>query len=312
MTDEVVDAAIDFWLTGARNEPRLDLSFYGGEPFLAAGLLKRAMERARRHTSAGQRLKFMTPTNGLLVDRAALDDGLDLAVSIDAVDRPCDRQYPNGEDPVPRLLATLPDLLPHAPLARMTVTPMNVGRLCRNVQAVARLGFRRIVFQPAWELAWDAMAIDTWAREHARLLTWAVGAHYAGVRIPDLPNLNGIEARLRRGTQRKACGSGVELAAVATDGSVFPCYRFVFGSDYRLGDVASGITQRGAQEEFASLDPDGLRSEDGSCATCAARDGCTHFCPALGHQMCGDLRRVPGVVCALTRAQVLAVRSAIG
>ena len=60
-------------------------------------------------------------------------------------------------------------------------------------------------------------------------------------------------------------------------------------------------------EPYAELDPRALRAEDGSCATCPARDGCTHACPALGWAMARDLRGVPSSVCRLVRAQVAAV-----
>jgi uncharacterized protein len=299
MTEEVVDAAIDFWLASAGEEPRLNLSFYGGEPWLEAELMRRALTRARSRVGAQQSVQCMAPTNGLLVDRAALDGGFELAVSIDAARNAFERRYADGRDPTP----ALPALLPHAPLARMTVTPSNVAQLCQNVQAVARLGFRNIVFQPAWELDWDSSAIRLWSREHACLATWMRGARQAGARLPELPNLTGVLARLRR-------GAGVSLSAVATDGALFPCYRFVFGADYRLGDVVAGITAHEAWRELAALRPDELSPEDGTCTSCAARGGCTHFCPALGHQRCGDLRAVPAVVCALSRAAVLATCSA--
>jgi uncharacterized protein len=311
MAEEVADAAIDFWLGSAGDEPRLDLSFYGGEPFLEPELMRRATGRARRLARGGQSVRCMTPTNGLLADPAALGDELELAVSIDAVGEASERRHADGRNPTPALLAALPTLLPHAKLARMTVTPGNVGRLCENVRAIARLGFRSIVFQPAWELEWDTSAIRHWSREHGRLTTWMRGARQAGLALPELPTLGGILGRLRRGAPRRPCGSGVSLCAVATDGSIFPCYRFVFGTDYRLGDVDRGITAGEARRELGALDPDDLRPEDGACARCEARDGCTHFCPALGYQRCGDLRAVPAAVCELMRAAVLATRAVL-
>ncbi len=311
MTREVVDAAIDFWLGSASDGPRLDLSFYGGEPFLEPELMQRALARARLHARPGQSVRCMTPTNGLRVDPALLSGEIELAVSIDAVRDTSERRYEDGRDPSQALLAALPLLLPHTKLARMTVTPDNVGRLCENVQAIARLGFRSIVFQPAYELDWDRSAIEHWCRQHVRLVTWMRGARQAGVALPELPNLTGIEGRLRRGVPRRACGAGVSLCAVATDGAIFPCYRFVFGAEYCLGDVTRGISAPELRRELGMVSPDDLRPEDGDCASCEARDGCTHFCPALGHQQCEDLRAVPRVVCELSRGAVLAVRAVL-
>ena len=88
---------------------------------------------------------------------------------------------------------------------------------------------------------WDRGAVSLGPRT-AGLRTWVAGARCAGVQVPDLPNLTAAEARLSRGAARKPCGSGVNLAAVATDGSIFPCYRCVFGTDYRLGNVVGATS----------------------------------------------------------------------
>ena len=210
----------------------------------------------------------------------------------------------------------IPEILrldPRAKLvARMTVSPANVSELASNVRALARKGFRRIVFLPAFEEDWTDEALGLWAREHRRLATWIIGARRAGQRLPELPSISGIEARLVRGTPRRACGAGERQAAVATDGRVFPCYRFVSDdalSAFRLGDVRDGSWDEEVLARFADLVPEQARPEGGSCRSCASHDGCTHFCPALGALHLGDPRGVPAVACRLMRVQVEVIRS---
>jgi uncharacterized protein len=310
MSPEGVDAAVDAWVAAARAEPALTLSFYGGEPCLEPALLHRAMARARAVAAPGQRLRCWTATNGLAVPTALLDLGLELAVSIDGVVGADERRTADGRSARDDLLAALPALLPHARLARVTVTPANVVRLCRNLQDLARLGFRRIVVQPAWELVWGDDAVAAWTREQERLATWVAGARASGSPVPELPHLAAVERRLRHGAPRFACGAGESHAAVATDGGLYPCYRFVFGAEYRLGEAGLGITDREAQRAIA-VPVDALRPEEGGCAACPAADGCVHYCPALGHLLGGEPSAVPAVVCALHRATVMAVRRAL-
>ena len=295
------------------------LSFYGGEPLLALAAMRRAVGRAR--DALGRRhLRVLTPTNGMQTGDEVIafcrDEGVELAVSIDGDPASTERCFPDGRPATQALLDRLPALLaqsggPRRPaLARVTVTPTSVGQLASSVRRLARLGFGRILYLPAFEAEWDDAAIATWAREHRRIGTWIVGARSAGLPVPDLPDFRAVEERLARGAPRRACGAGVRLAAVSTDGGIYPCYRLVFGEDdgCRLGDVERGYTNQEALARFAAFDPDAMRPEEGDCATCTARDGCTHACPALGWEMLGDVAGVPAVACRLMRAKVEAIR----
>ncbi len=318
MSERTLDQAIDQFARHASGSDVM-LSFYGGEPFLALGAMRRAVGRAE--AALGKRhLRVLTPTNGMHLDGDAAafcrEAGVELAVSIDGDPASTERCFPDGRPATPALFDRLPALLAQgdaqrrAAIARMTVTPTNVGELASSVRRLARLGFGRILYLPAFEAEWDDTAVATWAREHRRIGTWLVGARSAGLAVPDLPDFRAVEERLSRGTPRRACGAGNRLAAVSTDGGIFPCYRLVFHEDdgCRLGDVEHGYTNLEALARFAAFSPDAMRPEDGDCTTCASRDGCTHACPALGWEMLGDVAGVPAVACRLMRAKVEAIR----
>jgi radical SAM protein with 4Fe4S-binding SPASM domain len=102
----------------------------------------------------------------------------------------------------------------------------------------------------------------------------------------------------------------VSHVAVATDGTIYPCYRTVFdprGATAVLGHVAGGRGAPEVQRAYAALDPGRPRPQDGDCESCPAQGGCALFCPALGLLLAGDIGIVPRVVCELTRAQVAVV-----
>jgi uncharacterized protein len=322
MSEQVADQSVDLLLRHATG-PKTSLFFFGGEPLLGLETMRRATTRARAAARPGQALEVGVTTNATLLRGEALDfcrsSGLRLAVSLDGDAGPSERLDASGEPVSAELGERWPDILALGAhdggartTARMTVTPTNVAHLADNVRRVAALGFRRIVFLPAFELAWTEPAIEVWAREQRRIGTWLRGALAAGRRPPVLETWRGIDSRLVRHKPRRPCGAGVRAAAVSTDGGLYPCYRFVFADDaeaYRLGHVSSGFADTAALELMATLTPARLRPEQGSCASCSARDGCTFFCPALGHLMLRDPWGVPATACQLMRAEVAAVRA---
>lgn len=318
MSPEVARKAVDLLAEHAA-DGEVTLSFFGGEPLLSLDLCRSAVEQTRRAVDGKRRLRVLLPTNATLLDEAALawcrDEDVEVAVSIDGDAKETERRDASGRPVAAELTARAAEISTALPkgrlMARMTVTPANVERLSTNVRALARLGFRRVVYLMAYEEPWNDEAIAAFGREHRRIGTWLVGAHGAGANVPDLPAWRAIEERLLLGKGRQACGAGRRIAAVSTDGGLYPCYRLVFRGDdsgVRLGDVDAGFTGREALERFAAFDPNDVRPEQGSCASCAAADGCTHACPALGWTMLGDVRAVPAVACRLMREQVAAIR----
>jgi uncharacterized protein len=319
MKPEVVDAAVALFAKHADDHGNLTLSFFGGEPFLDRPGMAHAIRAARTAVGDRRALRLATPTNGLLLDEETLSfcktEGIRLAMSIDGVTATASRCDASGRDcgealqrAVSRVLSTEWE---HPVLARMTVTPANVADLANNVRALTRMGFRKIIYLPDVEQSWSDEAIARWGAEHERIGTWLVGAWGAGVRVPVLPTWRSIEKRLLFRTPKRACGAGERLAAVTTDGRLVPCYRFAFeqGEDHVLGNVHDGFTRDSSLARFAGLDAGGLHPQEGSCETCDARDGCTHFCAAQGWLALRDPLGVPALTCKLMRAQVAVIRT---
>lgn len=318
MPPELADQAIDWFVANAAPEGTLGLSFFGGEPFLAKQHLRRTTIRLRGQLPSDRRVRVVTPTNALVMSDGDMawcrQQDVELAISIDGDANSCGRKHANGSACEADLMRTVPEILrklgPGAALARMTVTPTNVGALCSNVRALGRMGFERIVYLPDYDTDWDDTALSIWRREHQRLATWMLGARSAGRNPPELPAWKAIAARLR-GAARRRCGAGIDQVTVTPDGGLYPCYRFAYAKNaraWRLGDVCDGIVH---PEKVARLEravANDLRPEHGSCAECPAAEGCTHHCPALGFIATADVERVPGTVCRLMAAQVEAVR----
>jgi radical SAM protein with 4Fe4S-binding SPASM domain len=319
MPDKVVDQAVDWFVANAADAGTLDLSFFGGEPFLATRQMRRATSRLRGLVPPDRGVHVTTPTNALAMSEQDVawcrQQDIELAISIDGGPQTPGRKLADGEDCAGKLADVVPELLrklpPGSTLARMTVTPANVGSLCANIRTLARYGFERIVYLPDYDARWNQTTLLLWRREHERLVTWVLGARSAGKQVPELPAWKAIEARLRRGLPRRRCGAGVDQVTVTPDGGLFPCYRFPYAQDaeaWRLGNVSDGITHPERIALLERLDANRLQPERGACASCPAADGCTHHCPALGFLASGDVSRVPETACRLMEAQVAAVR----
>ncbi|MBW2261769.1 MAG: radical SAM protein [Deltaproteobacteria bacterium] len=301
MSPGVARAAVDLLAESRRD--RLSLSFFGGEPFLALDAMDAALERASCVLHGPH---VTCTTNGTAMEGRASDlvsgHGIELAMSIDGLGGPDERSMGSPGE-VTRYVRQVQSLSRDDLMARMTVTPSNVGHLVASIRSLRDLGFQRIVYQPAVELDWDAASVEVWADEHRRLGTWQLGLRSAGRRVPDLPSWRRVESTLR-GARLKACGAGTRLAAVRTDGSLVPCYRLVFTDLESIGDVESGFARTPVLERYEALTAGSRRSEDGDCSTCDAARGCTYYCPAMGQIMLGDPRAVPAAACRLMRAQV--------
>jgi radical SAM protein with 4Fe4S-binding SPASM domain len=316
MAPEVVRRGVDVLFDHAPRVGTAAVSFFGGEPFLATGLMREAAARAGARRRLGQRVTYSAPTNATALDDDAYgairDLDLELVVSLDGSGN--ERRFASGEpaEEAARFAARrVVGLRPRRLTARLTVTPANVAALADNVRSVAALGFPTAVYLPAYEAAWDPAAVAAWREQHERLADWLVACAQAGVTVPDLPPLRGILARLD-GAPRRHCGAGVSHVAVGVEGTIYPCYRTVFdrrGAEVALGHVDGGLTRADVIAAYAALDPRRLRPADGACDSCAAAAGCTFFCPALGLWQEGDLAAVPAAACALLREQVAVARA---
>lgn len=317
MSFDVAERALRLLFDAAPAGEPVAVSFFGGEPFLVPGLLRRIAERARELAGPDRRLELTVSTNGTAVDAEGMalmrELGMRVAVSYDGDQGQQERPLARGGSSLPDIRDRLPDLLGldiPRPLGRLTVTPDNVAFLADNVRTVHGAGFDRILYLPAFEADWSGRALAEWARQHDRLATWLIGLRGGGGRAPVLPAWRGIFARLR-GSPRRHCGAGVNQVTVSVDGRIYPCYRSVYdpgGEQLVLGDVWEGLTQADRRGGLAALDPERPRPAAGSCDDCSARDGCGFFCPALGHLLLGNTAAVPESACALTRVQVALCR----
>ncbi|MCK5800568.1 MAG: radical SAM protein [Deltaproteobacteria bacterium] len=297
--------AVDWLVDQAPKGSQPSIGFFGGEPLLAADLLNKVVAHGRKRR--GDDIRFTMPTNGTLVDREAADalerGGVELALSVDDATV----SAKGGEQhTLAGVEENLEQLRRFAPTVRVTVTPDNVENLFETIIRIYQAGFQKIMHQPALEVAWPQEALETWRAQHEALADWSCERLARGEAIPELVVLEGIIARLG-GQAQGYCGAGVRMGAVDPEGRVFACYRSVYDPQADrlvLGHLREGWVNEPLIAAYAKLHPHRAKPEEGSCQTCPARDGCTAYCPAMGHALLGDLRAVPANACHLMKIQV--------
>lgn len=298
-------AAVDRLFGACPPGGQVNLSFLGGEPLLARGVLRRATEYAvclgRRQ---GIRVELSITTNGTLVTPDDGDfferHGFAVTVSLDGVGAVHDRQraYKGGGGSFDRIVTNVLPLLARQRRmqvsARVTVTPRNL-ELPRTLGALIGLGFHSVGFSPmlASPTGHDQMGRD----DLAAMLGQMIACCYeferrvtAGERYPFSNAVNAMK-EIHRGTHRPyPCGAGAGYLGVSADGDLAACHRFVGDAQGSMGNLSSGV-DRERQDRW--LKERHVHRQE-PCRSCWARylcgGGCHHEVIHRGRPACDYIR----------------------
>jgi MoaA/NifB/PqqE/SkfB family radical SAM enzyme len=153
---EVARAALDVLL--ASPAPAKVVSFFGGEPLLEPGLIRRAIEHVEGHAAAGSPIRFRLTSNGTLVDRAfagfLAEHDVDTRLSWHG---PETARRGSGEAPVAHLQRLLAELRTHHPeflrrgvTVRLTLSSRGLPHLADDVHHLLEQGVARISVVPVF------------------------------------------------------------------------------------------------------------------------------------------------------------------
>ena len=294
MSEQMVDAALSL-LAPAEPGCRRSIRLGSGEPLLAIPMMRRIVERIALFEEPRPR-PYVT-TNGTLLTPETRDwlieTGWDVKISLDGPKSIHDRWrlLPDGLGTFDRIEESVVDLAHRLPSDRYGVNAV----LCRGAhpravfEGLADLGVRSIELVP---VAHRDPAVLPSPEDVARYEGFVVdGArrHLEGVDGPDLFKLSGFRRyvyRLMGYYLRGArCGAGRNFVAVAYDGAVYPCLRFVGAERHKLGQLPQGIDldaylafQRG---------PGRPHQQRAACSRCWAAPLCGGPCYAVS-EMIGE------------------------
>lgn len=310
MSSLTAQKAVEFFLSRAISgvEPRVNITFFGGEPFLELDRMEEVIVFATQlGKKMRKRVSFAATTSGVIAglqaERLLRTTQMSLLVSLDGT-REGNRQRPflSGRDSYEVVARNLPKLVEWASdvTVRMTFTPENLD-LLSNVRHVFALGAPWIALCPVLEHDWT-LHQPALEAAYDELMSW-FAAELRDGRTPALDGTWGLiwqidqSIRFRTERPKRPCQIATGLLAVDTSGNIMPCHRFLNRREDWLGSVESTTlaAERWKYVHLASRDLLG-------CDGCIANQVCGGGCRVVVLSGGGGLNDVNPAHCITLRA----------
>ena len=290
MRSEVAEASVEMLLVECATRPNIHVTFFGGETLLNFPVMASTVLYAeRRAAEMGKHIEFSLTTNATLLNDEIIeflsDHHIGVTVSIDG-DRELNdsqRVFHNGKGTYDTIVPNIQRLLKRHRTnsigARVTLTAgvSDVRRIYRHL--TEEIGFDAAGFSPAtaspnrlYHIGVQKMdnVLDQFAA-----LAWEYRDFAMAGKQHGFTNASDTIKELHTGISKAyACGAGLGLLGVGTEGDMSLCHRFVDSPVGKMGNVFDGI-DRDARKDFLDTHHVGARTD---CATCWARPVCAGGC----------------------------------
>ncbi len=315
MSFEVGKRALDFLIENSGTRRNLEVDFFGGEPLMNFDTVKRLVEYARSiEKEKNKNFRFTLTTNGVLIDKDVIDfankEMSNVVLSLDGRKEIHDRfrvDYAgNGswEKIVPKFQELVKSRGNKNYYMRGTFTHANPDFL-KDIQTMLDLGFTELSMEPVVCAEGDPSALTQEdlpivLEQYEKLAELMIQRKKEGRPFTFyhyMIDLSGGPCIYKR---ISGCGSGTEYMAVTPWGDLYPCHQFVGEEKYKLGDIFNGVTNKEAQEEFASCNVY-AREE---CRSCWARLYCSGGCAANAYHATGSVKGVYKYGCELFKKRM--------
>jgi len=317
MSDEVAVAALDhvFATVGRK---RIKVSFFGGEPTLNMGLIRRVVEHVRAIAPKhGKEYAFAITSNGVISDDALsylIGNGFIFVISMDGVPLVQDTLRPlaGGHASSRRVEGTLASLVASNArlMVRGTVTGYNLGRMEDGVEYLHGLGVRVLHYEPVThagrgrsgsalverpdpdEFVWRFVSCLDLCSLHGMSL---INSSYMNFLTPAVKFCDAMAGSRLVVT----CAGDVSLCVEVQD-TCHPCRSdaFVGHVDTRSQALALDHEKHRAIVSEVPID------RNAACTTCFARFSCGGGCPIKNHHATGHYGSLDDYRCRINRRLV--------
>lgn len=290
MQAEIAEASVEMLLQESGSRPNIHVTFFGGETLLNFPVMRTTVRYARRRAAeVGKQIEFSLTTNATLLNEEIIEflseNRIGVTVSIDG-DRELNdsqRVFHNGKGSYDVIVPNIKKLLKRHRTnsigARVTLTAgvSDVRRIFKHL--TEEIGFDAAGFSPAtanpnrlYSIGGQKMdnVLDQFAE-----LAWEYRDYVLEGKQHGFTNASDTIKELHTGISKAyACGAGLGLLGVGTEGNVSLCHRFVDSPVGKMGNVKDGI-DHGARQTFLNTHHIGARYD---CHTCWARPVCAGGC----------------------------------
>jgi uncharacterized protein len=271
-----------------------EVTFFGGEPLIQKELALKIIDYG-----IGLKIKaYSFTTNATLIDEDFLKElksrpaDVNFLVSIDGPENVHNRHRQNYKATEHGI--NLLKKHGYDPEARMTFTPGTIPHLAYSVYFLHGLGFNNIAFLPADSNKFDYTDDDyfEFMVQLTEILSW-----YDQTEPESRPRLKFLEDV--KNTKNAPCGLGRGYVAVDEKGDIFPCHRFCFIPQSKIGNIETGL--KNEMKEFYSCFS---KYNFATCSTCGAQKYCFGSCPAANYFSHGHTLVPDQKICNFKRAEI--------
>lgn len=314
MSADTGKKALDFLMHRSGQRKHLEVDFFGGEPLLNFDIVKEIVAYGRiLEKQFGKKISFTITTNGLNMNEEIIDyfnEEMDnVVISIDGRKDIHDRMRPihAGTGSFDAIVANAKAFVRKRKgsyYIRGTFTRQNLD-FAKDVLFLADEGFAQLSIEPV--VAEEGESYSIRKEDMPRILEEyeeLVGNYIA--RKKEGRPFQFFHFMLEDGNgpcykkRVKGCGAGYEYAAVAPDGTIYPCHQFVGDKDLIMGHVDLGITNKPLSEKFADCN---ILSKP-QCHTCWAKYHCGGGCAANAYKFNKDIAIPYETGCTLQKRRI--------
>ncbi len=307
MSRETAFHAVDLLAEQIRLEknlprPKVQISFYGGEPLIAEELIKEVISYAEEKLlpDLAEEMRFEITTNGLLLKDEFLPYAkkhkIMLALSHDGLGQDFGRIDRGGNPTKERVDEVLKRLLSYFPktVIMMTLHPEMVSSLTESIKFFRDAGVDCVNLTLAhgekiqWTKEHQAELISQLETLAEYYVEWNQGDSRFRFAPFDVKIRNYI---LGKSSDDRMCHFMGDKLMVDVDGRFFPCNHFIGNEEFLIGNVEEGPDM----EKIQSLDRQ--RVEPETCRDCGYKDRCRHLCACANHGHTGSMCQVSRLQC---------------
>ena len=315
MSEKVALAAIDFLIEHSHGRRNLEMDFFGGEPLMNFGVIKKTVEYGRSlEEKHGKVFRFTTTTNGMLlndeISRYLNSEMNNVVLSLDGRREVNDEMRPNAggrgsyDTIVPKYRHFVSLRGDRDYYVRGTFTKNNLD-FSKDVLHMADLGFDQVSVEPVVSdpnLPFSIREEDLPRvfEEYDHLAKTMLERKKAGAGFNFFHFMIDLDQGPCAIKRLRGCGCGNEYAAVDPDGDVYPCHQFVGQAEWKMGNVLTGEYNLDMKERFAHST---VYDKD-DCRGCWAKFYCSGGCNANNQQYEGDILRAHTLSCLLEKKRL--------
>jgi len=318
---DMAKKSVDFLIKNAQeadlkdlvnNRRIIDISFWGGEPLLEWDLLKKIVLYTEKVKPSNIELNFGGTINGTLLTPDKFDfldeHKILFMISLDGTKETHDkyRVQCNGKGSQEIIVNNLKEVLKKWPFykVRMSPYPERIDHFYEDIKYLVDLGVTNFYFSPVYEHKWTDKHWETWKNECFKVVDLISEYQQKGIEIK-------IEHFMSysRGSDDSVypCGAGRFYVGIDTDGSIWPCHRFIKFSDTRpwqekewcIGHVEYGITRPEVRNKFIDFKVKGCAGKD-----CYLNSPCHGSCYATNFDLEGEIEIPHKQTCKYVEMQI--------